>query len=77
MTGTVLNTTAKTVKVEIIKHKKVRVYGKMVKYRIRYLAHDAKQVCNKGDVVTIQECRPISRHKHFEVVSVDVAQAAA
>ena len=35
----------------------------------RYKAHDEKEQYNVGDKVVIQECRPLSKDKHFEVIS--------
>lgn len=58
----------KTVVVEIarlIKHPK---YGKYITMHKKYKAHDENNVYKKGDKVTIVECAPMSRDKHFKVV---------
>jgi small subunit ribosomal protein S17 len=34
----------------------------------RYHAHDDTNDCKEGDLVTIEECRPISRTKSWRVV---------
>jgi small subunit ribosomal protein S17 len=58
----------KTVVVEIISHTRDALYGKYVRSRSRYKAHDAKNEYKPGDEVEIQEHRPISRDKRFIVV---------
>jgi small subunit ribosomal protein S17 len=35
----------------------------------KYAAHDAENRCKEGDVVRIQECRPISKRKTWEVLA--------
>jgi small subunit ribosomal protein S17 len=42
--------------------------GKTVRRSKKYHAHDAKGEFKMGDVVRIQECRPISKLKSWEVV---------
>lgn len=48
-----------------VQHPKYRKYMRITK---RYQAHDAGNTKKVGDKVSIRECRPISRHKHFRVV---------
>ena len=47
------------------------IYGKYVRRSTKLHAHDAENSCNMGDVVTIQECRPISKTKTWTLVSID------
>jgi small subunit ribosomal protein S17 len=49
-----------------VKHPK---YGKYFKKSKKYKAHDASNALQAGDVVTIRECRPLSKDKHFEVIA--------
>ncbi|PIP86525.1 30S ribosomal protein S17 [Candidatus Campbellbacteria bacterium CG11_big_fil_rev_8_21_14_0_20_44_21] len=69
MTGTVVSDKMeKTVVVEVqrfIKHPK---YKKFIKVKKRYKAHDESGSKN-GQKVVIEETRPISKNKHFIVVS--------
>jgi small subunit ribosomal protein S17 len=44
-----------------------RMYGKYLKARSRFMAHDEKNACKIGDRVRIQESRPLSRHKRWVV----------
>ncbi|HEY4483476.1 MAG TPA: 30S ribosomal protein S17 [Candidatus Paceibacterota bacterium] len=40
-------------------------YGKFLKTSKKFKAHDEANATHTGDTVTIIECRPISRDKHF------------
>lgn len=54
------------VKVErFVKHPK---YGKYQKHAKRYKAHDPGNQHKVGEKVSIEECRPISKDKHFKVI---------
>jgi small subunit ribosomal protein S17 len=57
----------KTVVVEVVSHRRDPLYGKYVRSRSRYKAHDEKGQYRAGDQVEIQEHRPISRDKRFIV----------
>jgi len=58
----------KTVVVECVSSSRDQLYGKYVKKRTRYKAHDETNQYKVGDQVEIQEHRPISRDKRFIVV---------
>ena len=58
----------KTVVVEVVSHSRDPLYGKYVRNRTRYKAHDETNQYKVGDEVEIQEHRPISRDKRFIVV---------
>ena len=45
------------------------VYKKYVKKSKKYAAHDPENKYKSGDSVTIQECRPISKLKRWEVIA--------
>ncbi len=47
------------------------VYKKFIKRPKKYAAHDETNACKVGQTVRIQECRPISKSKRFEVVAGD------
>jgi small subunit ribosomal protein S17 len=59
---------AKTVVVEVVGYQRDALYGKYIKQRSRYKAHDETNQFKVGDQVEIQEHRPISRDKRFIVV---------
>ena len=46
------------------------VYGKFVRKSTKLHAHDENNECKEGDIVTIQECRPISKTKQWRLVEV-------
>lgn len=43
-------------------------FKKYVRKSAKYAAHDEANVCKEGDVVSIEECRPISKNKSWKVV---------
>jgi small subunit ribosomal protein S17 len=43
------------------------LYGKYIKRTTRILAHDEKNEAKEGDVVEIEQCRPISRLKSWKL----------
>ena len=45
-------------------------YGKRLKRSTKLHAHDEKNECAIGDLVTIQECRRMSATKHWMLVKV-------
>ena len=58
----------KTVVVECITSSRDKLYGKYVRARRRFKAHDETNQYKVGDQVEIQEHRPISKDKRFIVV---------
>jgi small subunit ribosomal protein S17 len=58
----------KTVVVEVVTHRRDPLYGKYVRSRSRYKAHDENKQFKVGDQVEIQEHRPISRDKRWLVI---------
>ena len=67
----VSNKNDKTIGVLVETHKKHAKYGKRVKYRKKYYAHDEKNEAKVGDLVTIMETRKLSATKRFRLVSID------
>jgi len=57
----------KTVVVEVVRLVMDRLYGKYLRRRSRFMAHDEKNECKAGDRVRIQESRPLSRRKRWAV----------
>jgi small subunit ribosomal protein S17 len=45
-------------------------YGKIIVRTKRYKAHDAENQCKAGDQVRIQETRPLSKTKRWQVVEI-------
>jgi len=46
------------------------VYGKYIRRSTKLHIHDADNSCQDGDLVTIQECRPMSKTKSWKLVAV-------
>ena len=67
----VSNKNDKTIGVLVETHKKHSKYGKRVKYRKKYYAHDENNEAKVGDTVTIMETRKLSATKRFRLVSID------
>lgn len=68
--GTVVsNKMQKTVVVRVERVKKHPKLKRIYKVHKKYKAHDEKEEYKKGDKVVIEECRPISKDKHWRVVS--------
>ena len=57
----------KTVVVEVTRRFRHRKYMKFLKRRVRYKAHDQENACNIGDVVILEETRPLSKTKRWRV----------
>jgi len=60
----------KTITVMVERTVKHPIYGKFIKRSTKLHAHDEANVCNEGDVVTITECRPLSKSKTWMLVEV-------
>jgi small subunit ribosomal protein S17 len=43
------------------------LYGKIIRRSQKFHAHDESNECHPGDIVLIQECRPLSRTKSWRV----------
>ena len=72
VTGTVVsNKMDKTITLRVERRVKHPVYGKFVRKSKKIHAHDAENLCSIGDVVTVEECRPISKTKSWILKSVD------
>ncbi len=60
----------KSVVVQVERKVRHKLYGKYIRRKIKYMAHDAANECNIGDVVLIEECRPLSKNKRWLVRSI-------
>jgi small subunit ribosomal protein S17 len=61
--------TDKTVKVEVVRQWQHPLYKKSVKRSKNYKCHYEGIDLKLGDIVTVEECRPVSKTKHFRVIS--------
>ena len=59
----------KSVIVKVERRVKHPLYQKLIRRSKKYMAHDENNLCKEGDFVRIQECRPISKRKSWEILS--------
>ena len=71
LTGRVVSTKMqKTISVLIQRYVPHPTYGKYQRRTTQLLAHDENGDSRTGDLVSIEECRPLSRHKSWRLVKV-------
>ena len=71
LTGKVVSTKMqKTISVLIQRYVPHPDYGKYQRRTTQLLAHDENGESRTGDVVAIEACRPLSRHKSWRLVKV-------
>eukprot|EP01147_Barroeca_monosierra_P003781 gene3781-6303_t len=63
-------TMQKTAKVEVIRFVKHSKVGKVIRNRKVYLVHDEESARMPGDIVRIEECRPLSKRKRFTIIDI-------
>ena len=64
----VSNKMQKTVVVRVERIKESKKYKKRYKMQKKYKAHVNEQNYNVGDIVIIEECRPLSKDKKWQVI---------
>jgi small subunit ribosomal protein S17 len=60
----------KTITVVIDRRVKHPLYGKFMRRSTKVHAHDESNECRKGDLVRVEQCRPISKTKSWRLVEV-------
>ncbi len=60
----------KTIIVEVTRRFRHPKYKRFVKQHLRYSAHDPENTCRMGDVVVIEETRPLSKSKRWRLKEV-------
>ena len=60
----------KTVTVLVERQEKHPLYKKYIRKSTKLHAHDEANECNEGDMVQIEECRPMSKSKSWRVIQV-------
>jgi small subunit ribosomal protein S17 len=60
----------KTIVVQVESSAIHKEYNKIIKKFNKFKAHDEKNVAKIGDVVLIEETRPLSKDKHFRLIEV-------
>jgi small subunit ribosomal protein S17 len=71
LTGRVVsNKMNQTVTVLIERRVRHPLYGKIIRRSTKVHAHDEENSCRVGDTVRVQECRPISKTKSWNLVEI-------
>jgi small subunit ribosomal protein S17 len=71
LAGTVVsNRMEKTALILVERLTKHRTYGKYIRRRSKYMAHDPQNKCQIGDKVKIVESRPISKRKRWQILEI-------
>src|SRR5437660_10480867 len=69
--GTVVsNKMDKTIVVNVESLRKHRIYKRTYKQTKHFHAHDEENTCQVGDMVRIEECRPLSKLKRWRLVEI-------
>ena len=78
MQGTVVSDkNDKTIVVKVERRFTHPVMKKVVRTTKKYKAHDEANTCKVGDIVSIEESKPISKDKKWVVISNETQSAAA
>lgn len=60
----------KSITVQIERRVKHPIYGKFIRRSTKVHAHDESNECGIGDVVVVEQCRPLSKSKTWRLVKV-------
>lgn len=50
------------------------LYGRVIRRTAKFVAHDEREESQVGDLVRIEECRPMSKTKRWRLVEILVRQ---
>ena len=60
----------KTIVVAVQRLVQHRLYGRTIRRTSKLKAHDEDNECNVGDIVRIEETRPLSKEKRWRVIEI-------
>lgn len=60
----------KTITVKVERRVKHPLYGKFIRRSSKVHAHDEASECGVGDLVVVEQCRPLSKSKSWRLVKV-------
>ena len=66
----------KTITVKVERKVKHPTYSKIMKRSTKVHAHDESNSAKIGDVVTVQECRPMSKSKTWKLLTANEANTS-
>ena len=61
------NKMSKTIVIKVENRYPHPIYSKIMVRTKKYLAHDEKENSNIGDLVLVEECKPLSKKKHWKL----------
>lgn len=64
------NRMEQTITVAVERRVRHPLYGKFMRRTTKVHAHDAENACQIGDWVVVEECRPISKSKCWNLVEI-------
>lgn len=71
LTGRVVsNAMDKTITVVVDRRVRHPLYGKFMSRSTKVHAHDESNDCNSGDLVRIEQCRPLSKTKTWRLMEI-------
>jgi len=71
LTGRVVSSSMnKTITVLVERRVKHPLYGKFIRRSSKIHAHDEENSCGNGDLVTVEQCRPLSKTKSWRLLEV-------
>jgi small subunit ribosomal protein S17 len=77
VTGVVTSTGMdKTITVKLERKVPHALYKKYIKRSTKIHAHDETNQCQVGDIVTVKQCRPLSKSKSWMLVKIEKSNAA-
>jgi len=60
----------KTITVLVERRVQHPLYGKFIQRSTKIHAHDEANACGRGDLVTVEECRPLSKTKTWRLLEI-------
>jgi len=60
----------KTITVLVERRVQHPLYGKFIRRSTKIHAHDEENACSQGDLVTVEQCRPLSKTKTWRLLEV-------
>jgi len=71
LTGRVVsNAMDKTITLVVERRVRHPLYGKFIRRSTKIHAHDEANECNLGDLVAVEQCRPLSKTKSWRVMDI-------
>jgi small subunit ribosomal protein S17 len=71
LTGRVVSSAMdKTITVVVERRVRHPLYGKFMSRSTKVHAHDAENTCDRGDLVRIEQCRPLSKTKSWQLLEI-------